>query len=78
MVYAHVWEANAEGLDWYIKRGFTVEDGVVEGYYRRLKPDGARVVRRTISAKTSTKAETTKDLDNEAAVQTSPDVQIRE
>ncbi|MCJ1232554.1 hypothetical protein MMC14_000507 [Varicellaria rhodocarpa] len=47
-VYAHVWEANEEGLEWYMKRGFTLEDGIVDGYYRRLKPRGARVVRRMI------------------------------
>ena len=47
-VYAHVWEANEEGLEWYMKRGFTVEERVLDGYYRRLKPGGARVVRRMI------------------------------
>ena len=31
-----------------MKRGFVVEDGVVEGYYSRLRPSGARVVRREI------------------------------
>ena len=46
-VYAHVWEANQEGLEWYIKRGFTVEE-IQVGYYKRLKPGGARVVRRMI------------------------------
>ncbi|KAL1849461.1 hypothetical protein Plec18170_007368 [Paecilomyces lecythidis] len=44
-VTAHVHEANDEGLQWYTARGFKVEDGVVEGYYRRLKPTGARIVR---------------------------------
>lgn len=47
-IYAHVWEANTDALEWYTRRGFTVEEGVVEGYYRRLKPMGARVVRRGI------------------------------
>ena len=47
-VYAHVWEANEEGVEWYIKRGFVVVGPVVEGYYRRLRPQGARVVRRRI------------------------------
>ncbi|MCJ1396421.1 hypothetical protein MMC18_009311 [Xylographa bjoerkii] len=47
-VYAHVWEANEEGLDWYKRRGFVVEEPVIQGYYRRLKPDGARIVRRGI------------------------------
>ena len=76
-VYAHVWEANTEGLEWYIKRGFAVEDGIVEGYYRRLKPDGARVVRRIIAADTSAKVETIEDFGNEAEVQTPQDVHNR-
>lgn len=47
-IYAHVWEANVEALEWYQHRGFTIEEGVIEGYYRRLKPSGAKVVRRRI------------------------------
>jgi len=47
-IYAHVWEVNREVLDWYVKRGFQVEQGIVQGYYRKLKPSGARVVRRRL------------------------------
>lgn len=48
-VYAHVWEANTEALEWYRRRGFDVDTGeVVEGYYSKLRPAGARVVRRRI------------------------------
>lgn len=47
-VYAHVWEANEEGVEWYVKRGFVVVGGVIESYYRRLRPQGARVVRRRV------------------------------
>ncbi|SLM41148.1 GNAT domain [Lasallia pustulata] len=47
-IYAHVWEANSEALEWYVRRGFAVEDALVEGYYRRLRPAGARVVRRVV------------------------------
>lgn len=47
-IYAHVWEANTEALEWYERRGFAVEEGVVQDYYRRLKPAGAKVVRRRI------------------------------
>ena len=47
-VYAHVWEANEEAIKWYIKRGFDVGEDVVEGYYRKLRPSGARVVRRRV------------------------------
>ncbi|KAJ9485333.1 hypothetical protein VN97_g8025 [Penicillium thymicola] len=43
-VTAHVHEANGEGLEWYIARGFKV-DGDVAEYYRRLKPSGAKIVR---------------------------------
>ncbi|KAF2190514.1 acyl-CoA N-acyltransferase, partial [Zopfia rhizophila CBS 207.26] len=46
-VTAHVWEANEDGLEWYAKRGFDVlERG--EGYYRKLKPSGAILVRKWI------------------------------
>ena len=44
-LYAHVWEDNHEALDWYRSMGFSVDEAVVEGYYRRLRPTGARVVR---------------------------------
>lgn len=47
-VYAHVWEANEEALEWYGKRGFLVEEQVVEGYYRKLRPSGARIVMRRV------------------------------
>lgn len=46
-VYAHVWEANTDALEWYVRRGFAVES-LVAAYYRRLKPGGARVVRRAV------------------------------
>ncbi|KAF3399805.1 N-alpha-acetyltransferase 50 [Penicillium rolfsii] len=44
-VTAHVHEANENGLRWYVARGFEVQEGVVEGYYRKLEPSGAKVVR---------------------------------
>jgi N-alpha-acetyltransferase 50 len=44
-VTAHVHETNEGGLKWYSARGFDIQDGIVEGYYRRLKPGGARIVR---------------------------------
>ncbi|MCJ1336614.1 hypothetical protein MMC09_001892 [Bachmanniomyces sp. S44760] len=47
-VYAHVWEANEEALRWYGKRGFKISEDIEKEYYRRLKPSGARVVRRKI------------------------------
>lgn len=50
-VTAHVQEDNEEALAWYRARGFEVEEGVIEGYYRRLKPSGARLVKRAIEWK---------------------------
>ena len=47
-VYAHVWEVNEEGVEWYLKRGFVVVGGLVERYYRRLRPQGARLLRRRV------------------------------
>lgn len=47
-VGAHVWEANAEGLEWYRKRGFR-EVGREPGYYRRLDPQTAFVMQRDVS-----------------------------
>ncbi|OBT68439.1 hypothetical protein VE03_02863 [Pseudogymnoascus sp. 23342-1-I1] len=49
-LYAHVWTENEEGLEWYKARGFEVEGGVVGGYYRRLSPDTAWVLRRRLGA----------------------------
>ena len=46
-VGAHVWEANEEGLAWYRKRGFK-EVGREEGYYRRLNPQGALVMMKSV------------------------------
>lgn len=46
-VGAHVWEANSEALEWYQRRGFVMV-GKEEGYYRRLKPQGAVVVERRV------------------------------
>ncbi|KFZ04269.1 hypothetical protein V501_09206, partial [Pseudogymnoascus sp. VKM F-4519 (FW-2642)] len=50
-LYAHVWTENVEGLEWYKARGFEVEGGVVGGYYRRLSPDTAWVLRRRLGAR---------------------------
>ena len=47
-VYAHVWEKNEDALEWYERRGFVVEEGVVQHYYRKLRPAGARIVRKRI------------------------------
>ncbi|KAF1916767.1 acyl-CoA N-acyltransferase [Ampelomyces quisqualis] len=46
-ITAHVWEANEEGLDWYKKRNFELLDKE-DLYYRKLKPPGAFLVRKSI------------------------------
>lgn len=46
-VTAHVWEANEEGLEWYKKRNFEIL-GIEEGYYRKLRPQNAILVRKWI------------------------------
>lgn len=46
-VTAHVWEANEEGLEWYKKRNFETL-GKEDGYYRKLRPQGAFLVRKWI------------------------------
>lgn len=46
-VGAHVWEANADGLAWYARRGFR-EVAREPGYYRRLSPSGAVVVEKGV------------------------------
>ncbi|KAM0800071.1 hypothetical protein BDR22DRAFT_795639, partial [Usnea florida] len=47
-IYAHVWEANEEALEWYKKRGFEIGEELVEGYYRKLRPSGAKIVRKRV------------------------------
>jgi ribosomal protein S18 acetylase RimI-like enzyme len=46
-ITAHVWEANEEGLEWYKKRNFEILEKE-EVYYRKLKPQGAFLVRKWI------------------------------
>jgi hypothetical protein len=48
-LYAHVWTENVEALEWYSKRGFSQDSNPIAGYYRRLKPDSAFVLRRRIN-----------------------------
>lgn len=48
-LYAHVWTENDEALEWYSKRGFKVEGPVLEGYYRKLKPDTGLLLRRKLN-----------------------------
>ncbi|KAK4239741.1 hypothetical protein C8A03DRAFT_13893 [Achaetomium macrosporum] len=47
-IYAHVWTENEEGLKWYEARGFSRDAEPVKGYYFKLRPDTAWIVRREI------------------------------
>ncbi|KAH8811441.1 hypothetical protein F5884DRAFT_274347 [Xylogone sp. PMI_703] len=47
-LYAHVWTENEDGLKWYAARGFTRDKYALQGYYRKLKPDTAWVLRRRL------------------------------
>jgi len=48
-VFAHVWTENADGLAWYAARGFARHGAApVAGYYFKLRPDTAWVVRREV------------------------------
>lgn len=52
-VYAHVWTDNDDGLRWYLARGFA-KHGQVNGYYFKLRPDSAWIVRRPIDTNGTT------------------------
>ena len=52
VIYVHVWERNLDALVWYVNRGFSKEEKV-EGYYRRLKPGGAWMMRRELDETTN-------------------------
>lgn len=43
-VMAHVHTSNDDALAWYVARGFEVQPGIIDGYYRRLSPSSARIV----------------------------------
>lgn len=47
-LYAHVWTENTYGLEWYIKRGFVKDGDAIKGYYMKLKPDTAWLLRKTL------------------------------
>ena len=46
-VEAHVWDGHEDALAWYLRRGFVVVKRE-EGYYRRLRPTGAVLLRRVL------------------------------
>lgn len=48
IVFAHVWECNADALEWYAKRGFQ-QLRLERNYYKRLNPKGAWIVQRKLS-----------------------------
>ncbi|TLD22392.1 hypothetical protein PspLS_08121 [Pyricularia sp. CBS 133598] len=53
-VYAHVWTENDDGLRWYAARGFErVGSRPEQGYYHKLRPDTAWIVRRSLDGAAS-------------------------
>lgn len=42
-VSAHVHESNEDALAWYVTRGFTIQPVTIEGYYRKMRPSGAKI-----------------------------------
>lgn len=52
-VTAHVWTGHEESLGWYERRGFVKSETPVEGYYLKLRPSSAWVVRREITNRVS-------------------------
>ena len=47
-LYAHVWTENTEALEWYSARGFQKDEALISGYYKRLRPDSAWILRRNL------------------------------
>ncbi|KAK4229987.1 hypothetical protein QBC38DRAFT_470957 [Podospora fimiseda] len=53
-IYAHVWSENEEGLKWYESRGFVRHNPEpLKGYYFKLRPDTAWIVKRDIYSPTA-------------------------
>ncbi|RYP21028.1 hypothetical protein DL766_008042 [Monosporascus sp. MC13-8B] len=70
-VWAHVWTDNAEALRWYLARGFEREPEEVRGYYFKLRPDSAWIVRRRITVG-SGDGDGSGDARQRAALKTTP------
>ncbi|KAI1765760.1 acyl-CoA N-acyltransferase [Hypoxylon sp. FL1150] len=65
-VYAHVWTDNEDGLRWYLARGFA-KHGQVNGYYFKLRPDSAWIVRRPVDASGTVSGQNGRGVPNGAA-----------
>jgi N-alpha-acetyltransferase 50 len=52
-ITAHVWTENDDGLKWYGARGFTKDTKPIEGYYRKLRPDTAWLVKKDVRGQQS-------------------------
>ncbi|KAI4625532.1 hypothetical protein J4E80_002664 [Alternaria sp. BMP 0032] len=70
-VTAHVWEANEEGMEWYKKRNFEILERE-EGYYRKLRPQGAFLVRKWIGTTIKTTTKTTEKPTKTTTEETGP------
>lgn len=49
VVTAHVWTGHEDSLGWYERRGFVRQGPPIEGYYMKLRPASAWIVRREIT-----------------------------
>ncbi|KAL2210212.1 hypothetical protein CC79DRAFT_1330590 [Sarocladium strictum] len=52
-VTAHVWTGHEDSLEWYQRRGFVRQEPAIEGYYLKLRPSSAWLVRRKIANRVS-------------------------
>ena len=48
-ITAHVWTENEDGLKWYENRGFSKAEGPIDGYYMKLRPSTAFLIRKQIA-----------------------------
>lgn len=44
-VYVHAWTENEEAIEWYEKRGFVKHTELIKGYYRKLLPPDAYLLK---------------------------------
>ncbi|KAH8597759.1 hypothetical protein B0O99DRAFT_616723 [Bisporella sp. PMI_857] len=84
-LYAHAWTESEEALKWYAGRGFKQDEQIISGYYRRLKPDTAWILRRklnpsdhfqTLSAQQKTGTSPTKSDSVPEEIKARPDAAI--
>ncbi|KPM39677.1 hypothetical protein AK830_g6864 [Neonectria ditissima] len=67
-VTAHVWTENEEGLKWYEGRGFQRDESPIHGYYMKLRPNSAWLVRRPVRANVRNSLPSTSSAPNRSTV----------